>query len=51
MTDSDSRTPRLDELLEALEREAARDRPPEATPDIGIVMGSDSDLDVMMGSE
>ena len=51
MTDSDSQTPRLDELLETFEREAARDRPPEATPDIGIVMGSDSDLDVMMGSE
>ena len=41
----------LDSLQETLESEAARDRPPEETPDVGIIMGSDSDLDVMMGSE
>lgn len=41
----------LSELIEELEAEATRERPPEKTPDIGIVMGSDSDLDVMMGSE
>jgi 5-(carboxyamino)imidazole ribonucleotide mutase len=41
---------RLAELLAELEQEAERDRPPEATPEIGIIMGSDSDLDVMMGS-
>ncbi|PSP59961.1 5-(carboxyamino)imidazole ribonucleotide mutase [Halobacteriales archaeon QH_7_66_37] len=34
-----------------MEREAERDRSPAETPEIGIVMGSDSDLDVMMGSE
>ena len=41
----------LDALVAALHEEADRDRPPEATPEIGIVMGSDSDLDVMAGSE
>jgi 5-(carboxyamino)imidazole ribonucleotide mutase len=41
----------LDELVTQLEREAATDRSPEDTPDVGIIMGSDSDLDVMMGSE
>jgi 5-(carboxyamino)imidazole ribonucleotide mutase len=38
-------------LIERLEAEAARDRPAEETPEIGIIMGSDSDLDVMAGSE
>lgn len=37
------------QLIEDLEAEAATDRPAESTPEIGIVMGSDSDLDVMMG--
>jgi len=41
----------LDELIDQLERQAGLDNPPESTPDIGIIMGSDSDLDVMMGSE
>jgi len=41
----------LAELQEYLEAEAARDRPAEETPDVGVIMGSDSDLDVMMGSE
>ncbi len=36
------------DLIDALEAEAATDRPPESTPDIGITMGSDSDLDTMM---
>ena len=36
------------ELIDRLEREAAMDRPNEETPDVGIVMGSDSDLEVMM---
>ncbi|MFB6143146.1 MAG: AIR carboxylase family protein [Halorientalis sp.] len=36
-------------LIDDLEREAERDRDPEDTPEIGIVMGSDSDLDVMAG--
>ena len=44
-------TERLAALIDSLEREADRDRSPPETPEIGIVMGSDSDLDVMMGSE
>lgn len=38
------------ELRELFEREAARDRPEPARPDVGIIMGSDSDLDVMAGA-
>ena len=38
-------------LVDRLEAEAEMDRPPAETPDIGIIMGSDSDLDVMAGSE
>ena len=34
-------------LIERFEEEAASDQPTELTPDIGIVMGSDSDLRVM----
>jgi 5-(carboxyamino)imidazole ribonucleotide mutase len=41
----------LDALIDDLRNEAQRDRDPEETPEIGIVMGSDSDLDVMAGSE
>jgi 5-(carboxyamino)imidazole ribonucleotide mutase len=41
----------LESLIESLEAEATRDRAPEDTPDVGIVMGSDSDLDVMMGTD
>ena len=41
----------VDTLIEDLREEAKRDRPTEDTPEIGIVMGSDSDLDVMAGSE
>jgi 5-(carboxyamino)imidazole ribonucleotide mutase len=41
----------LAELQAALEAEAERDRDPAETPDVGIIMGSDSDLDVMMGSD
>jgi len=48
---NDAATPELTSLMESLEAEAARDRPAAETPEIGIVMGSDSDLDVMMGSE
>ncbi|WP_439025926.1 AIR carboxylase family protein [Haloarchaeobius sp. DT45] len=44
-------TDELDSLIDDLHAEAQRDRPAEDTPDVGIVMGSDSDLDVMMGSE
>ncbi|ERH11249.1 MAG: phosphoribosylaminoimidazole carboxylase, PurE protein [halophilic archaeon J07HX64] len=41
----------LDALVSDLRAEAERDRPSEDTPEIGIVMGSDSDLEVMAGSE
>ena len=41
----------LTQLQESLEAAADRDAGQESTPDIGIIMGSDSDLDVMMGSE
>jgi len=39
------------DLIERLERAADRDRPPAETPDVGVIMGSDSDLDVMMGTD
>ncbi len=35
------------DLIDRLHREADQDRPTEETPDVGIVMGSDSDLEVM----
>ena len=52
MTDTTNSTDasELDELVASLEREATRDRPPEETPEVGIVMGSDSDLDTMAGA-
>jgi 5-(carboxyamino)imidazole ribonucleotide mutase len=37
-------------LIDELHAEADVDRAPEATPEIGIVMGSDSDLDTMAGA-
>ncbi|MCG1002435.1 MULTISPECIES: 5-(carboxyamino)imidazole ribonucleotide mutase [Halobacterium] len=40
----------VSDLVELFESEAQRDRPSEQTPDVGIVMGSDSDLDVMAGA-
>jgi len=40
----------LDDLIDDFEAEAARDRPDAETPDVGIIMGSDSDLDVMAGA-
>ncbi len=44
-----TRPPGLQDLIDRLEDEAGRDRAAAETPDVGIVMGSDSDLDVMMG--
>ncbi|WP_246987778.1 AIR carboxylase family protein [Halorientalis marina] len=44
-------TDELQTLIDDFHEEAERDRPTEETPEIGIVMGSDSDLDVMAGSE
>jgi 5-(carboxyamino)imidazole ribonucleotide mutase len=40
----------VSELAEEMRAEADRDVPSEETPEIGIVMGSDSDLDVMAGA-
>jgi 5-(carboxyamino)imidazole ribonucleotide mutase len=44
-------TDELEALIDSLYEEADRDRSPADTPEVGIVMGSDSDLDVMMGTE
>ncbi len=44
-------TEEIDDLIEELRSQANQDRNPETTPDVGIIMGSDSDLDVMAGSE
>ena len=38
------------DLIDRLESEAAADADPETTPDVGIIMGSDSDLPVMEGA-
>ncbi len=38
-------------LIDQLEVEASQEVPDEDSPEIGIIMGSDSDFDVMMGSE
>ena len=45
-----TRSQAVQDLIDALEAEAATDRAPEATPEVGIVMGSDSDLDTMYGA-
>ncbi len=45
-----TRSAEVQELIELFEAEADRDRPDESTPDVGIIMGSDSDLDVMYGA-
>ncbi|WP_299237290.1 5-(carboxyamino)imidazole ribonucleotide mutase [Natronomonas sp.] len=45
-----TRSADVQELIDRFETEADRDRPEEATPDVGIVMGSDSDLDAMYGA-
>ncbi|MFC7073990.1 5-(carboxyamino)imidazole ribonucleotide mutase [Halovenus rubra] len=41
----------LANLQDRLQKEASADNSPAETPEVGIIMGSDSDLDVMMGSE
>jgi 5-(carboxyamino)imidazole ribonucleotide mutase len=38
-------------LIDQLEEEAQLEKSKNDTPDIGIIMGSDSDFDVMMGTE
>ncbi|MEF8773781.1 MAG: AIR carboxylase family protein [Halobacteriales archaeon] len=40
----------LDDLVAELRVQAESDRDPADTPDVGVIMGSDSDLDVMMGT-
>ncbi|MFB6283709.1 MAG: 5-(carboxyamino)imidazole ribonucleotide mutase [Halobacteria archaeon] len=40
----------VESLIERLEKESETDVPEGDTPDVGVVMGSDSDFDVMMGS-
>jgi 5-(carboxyamino)imidazole ribonucleotide mutase len=41
---------KIQELIDLFEAEADRDRPDEETQEVGIIMGSDSDLDVMHGA-
>ena len=40
----------VSDLIDRLEADAAADRSRDATPDVGIIMGSDSDLDTMQGA-
>ena len=40
----------VQDLIDRLESEADADADPKATPDVGIIMGSDSDLPVMEGA-
>ena len=40
----------VQDLIDRVESEAESDADPETTPDVGIVMGSDSDLDTMQGA-
>lgn len=45
-----TRSQAVGELIQLFESEAQSDRDPAETPEIGIVMGSDSDLDTMYGA-
>jgi 5-(carboxyamino)imidazole ribonucleotide mutase len=45
-----TRSTQVQGVIDLLEAEAEADRPEEATPDVGIIMGSDSDLDTMYGA-
>ena len=38
------------DLIDRLDREADAGADPETTPDVGVIMGSDSDLDTMAGA-
>jgi 5-(carboxyamino)imidazole ribonucleotide mutase len=40
----------VDALIDSLHAEADQDRDAEETPDVGIIMGSDSDLNAMYGA-
>ena len=51
MTRTPTRTRRpVQSLIDELRAEADRDRPAERRPDVGVVMGSDSDLETMYGA-
>jgi 5-(carboxyamino)imidazole ribonucleotide mutase len=41
----------VERLIDDFEEQARTKKSNEETPDVGIIMGSDSDLDVMMGDE
>ncbi len=43
-------TDAVQSLVDQLHEQAAMDCPEAETPDVGVIMGSDSDLDVMAGS-
>ncbi|PSP81860.1 5-(carboxyamino)imidazole ribonucleotide mutase [Halobacteriales archaeon QS_4_69_225] len=45
-----TRSQTVQDLVDHLRAEAETDRAPEATPDVGVIMGSDSDLDTMYGA-
>ncbi|WP_435147480.1 5-(carboxyamino)imidazole ribonucleotide mutase [Halobaculum sp. P14] len=45
-----STPPTVHDLVDRLESDADRDADPATTPDVGVIMGSDSDLDVMQGA-
>jgi 5-(carboxyamino)imidazole ribonucleotide mutase len=45
-----TRSTQVQGVIDLLEAEAEADRPEQATPDVGIIMGSDSDLDTMYGA-
>jgi len=40
----------VQDLIDRLESEANSDADPDSTPDVGVIMGSDSDLDTMQGA-
>ena len=42
--------PSVTDLIDRLESDADAARPKESTPDVGVIMGSDSDLDTMQGA-
>ena len=45
-----TRSQAVQDLIDLLRAEADTERAPEATPEVGVIMGSDSDLDVMDGA-
>jgi 5-(carboxyamino)imidazole ribonucleotide mutase len=45
-----TRSQAVEDLIDLFRAEADADRSPETTPDVGVIMGSDSDLDVMEGA-